>query len=422
MTGRERVRRALNHQPADRVPVDLGATPTTGIAASAVATLRKALGLARPGERVKVVEPFQMLGEVDEELRRAIGVDCVWLAGRTNMFGFENAAWKPWTLFDGTAVLVPGGFNTQPAPDGSILMYPRGDRTAAPSGKMPAGGFYFDALDRQRPVVDATLRVEDNLAEFGRLCDADLAHLQREADRLRRETDLAIVAGGPGTAFGDIALVPAPWLKDPPGVRGVAEWYMSLATRRPFLRELFDRQCRIALDNLELMRQAVGDRIDVIFMTGTDFGGQRGLLVSPDLYRELFKPFNRRLNDWVHQHTGWKTFVHSCGAVEPLIGEFIDAGFDVLNPVQCSADGMDPRRLKQTYGGRIVFWGGGVDTQRTLPFGTPRQVAEEVAERLRIFGAGGGYVFNPVHNVQANTPAENLLAMVRQISQQSLTS
>ena len=411
LTGRERIRRALAHQVTDRVPVDFGATPTTGIAASAVAALRRVLGLARPGERIKVVEPYQVLGEIDADLRQALGIDCIGLSPRMNMFGFEQADWKPWTLFDGTEVLVPGKFNTEPEPNGDILMYPQGDRSAPPSGRMPHGGFYFDSIIRQPTIDEAALRVEDNLEEFGPLPDEDLAHLQREADRLYRETDLSIVALGPGTAFGDIALVPGMALKRPRGIRDIEEWYVSTLTRRSYILELFDRQAEIALDNLERMRQAVGDRVDVIFMTGTDFGTQRGPFSSPASYRELYQPVHRRLNDWVHEHTRWRTLIHTCGGVEPLIGDFIEAGFDVLNPVQCSAADMGPEHLKSAYGDRIVFWGGGVDTQRTLPFGTPEEVAAEVKERLRIFGAGGGYVFNAIHNVQANTPPQNLLAM-----------
>jgi len=412
MTGRERVRAALNHEEADRVPIDFGATATTGIAASAVAALRRVLGLAKPGERIRVIEPYQMLGEIDADLREAVGIDAIGIPARTTMFGFPLADWKPWTLFDGTEVLVPGAFNTAPEPNGDILMYPEGDRTAPPSGRMPAGGFYFDTIVRQEPIDDAALTIEDNLQEFGPLSDEDLAHLERESRRLYEETDLAIVAGGPGTAFGDIAWVPGPQLKHPKGIRDVEEWYVSLITRRDYIYDLFDRQAQIALDNLERMRQAVGDRVDVIFMSGTDFGTQRGPFTSPDLYRDLFKPFHKRLNDWVHGHTSWKTFIHTCGGVEPLISEFINAGFDVMNPVQCSADGMDPRHLKETYGARIVFWGGGVDTQGTLPFGAPEEVAAEVAERLAVFGAGGGFVFNAIHNVQAGTPPENLLALV----------
>ncbi|MDW8070854.1 MAG: uroporphyrinogen decarboxylase family protein, partial [Anaerolineae bacterium] len=147
------------------------------------------------------------------------------------------------------------------------------------------------------------------------------------------------------------------------------------------------------------------------FVTGTDFGAQNGPFISPQVYRELYAPFHRQVNDWVHRHTAWKTFIHSCGAVEPLIEDFIAVGFDILNPVQTSAAGMDPPLLKQRYGDRIVFWGGGVDTQRTLPFGSPDEVRKQVRERIRIFGKGGGFVFNTVHNVQGNVPVENLLAM-----------
>jgi uroporphyrinogen-III decarboxylase len=148
-----------------------------------------------------------------------------------------------------------------------------------------------------------------------------------------------------------------------------------------------------------------------VFITGTDFGTQNGPFISPASYRRLYQPFHRRVNDWVHEHTTWKTFCHSCGSIVALLPDLIDAGFDILNPVQCSAAGMDPQTLKDTFGERITFWGGGVDTQKTLPFGTPAEVREEVRQRIEVFGRGGGFVFNTVHNVQANTPAENLVAL-----------
>jgi uroporphyrinogen-III decarboxylase len=146
-------------------------------------------------------------------------------------------------------------------------------------------------------------------------------------------------------------------------------------------------------------------------MTGTDFGMQTGPFISPDTYRDLFKPFHRQVNDWIHKRTGWKTFIHSCGSVRALMDDFIDAGFDILNPVQCSAADMDPAGLKREYGDRIVFWGGGVDTQKTLPFGAPDEVRDEVRRRIETFSPGGGFVFNTIHNVQANTPKENLVAL-----------
>jgi hypothetical protein len=411
LTSRERVALALDHKEADRVPLDLGGSATTGMQVSIVYALRQALRLDPPGTPVKVVEPYQMLGEIAPDLMDALGIDVVGLGKPTNMFGFRNENWKPWTMADGTPVLVPECFNTAPEPNGDILMYPEGDRSAPPSGRMPAGGWYFDAIVRQEPIDDATLNVEDNLEEFGPVSPADLEHLQKEAERLHTSTDKAILANFGGTAFGDIALVPATWLKRPMGIRDIAEWYMSTAMRRDYVYAIFEKQCEIALANLARIHQAVGDKVAAVFVTGTDFGTQNGPFISPKAYRDLFKPFHVEVNNWIHAHTAWKSFIHSCGSVAALIPDFIEAGFDILNPVQCSAAGMDAAGLKQRFGDRLTFWGGGVDTQHTLPFGTPDQVRAEVRERLRTFGPGGGYVFNPIHNVQSRSPVENVLAM-----------
>lgn len=411
MNSRQRVEAALNHQQPDRVPLDLGATPTSGMHVSSVYRLRQALELDPPGTPVKVVEAYQMLGEIAPDLMETLGVDTVGLGGAKSFFGFQYDNWKPWTTFDGTPVLVPGGFNTEPEPNGDILMYPEDDRSLAPSGRMPKGGLYFDTIVRQQPIDDEKLNVEDNLEEFGPISDDLLQHFAGEADRLHRESDRAIAANFGGTAFGDIALVPAPWLRNPKGIRDVAEWYMSTVTRFDYIYELFTRQCDIALGNLAKIYDAVGDRVSVVFLTGTDFGTQNGLFISPASYRKLYQPFHAQVNDWVHQHTQWKTFIHTCGSIIALLPDIIESGFDVLNPVQCSAAGMDPRTLKDQFGDKITFWGGGVDTQKTLPFGTPEEIREQVRERIEIFGRGGGFVFNTVHNVQAGPPAENLLAL-----------
>lgn len=416
MTPRERVETALSHGEPDRVPLDLGASAVTGMHVSSVYLLRQALGLDAPGSPVKVVEPYQMLGEITPNLMDAIGVDVVGLGGPRTLFGFENDGWKPWTLFDGTPVLVPQAFNTDPEPNGDILMYPEGDKSAPPSGHMPRGGFYFDTIVRQSPIDDGKLDPEDNLQEFGPITDADLAHFRAEAQRLAA-TGRAILANFGGTAFGDIALVPVPWIKEPRGIRDIAEWYTSALARRDYVYRVFERQCEIALANWEKIRQAVGETVTAVFVTGTDFGTQAGPFISPDVYRDLYKPFHKIVNDWIHKNTGWKSFIHSCGSVRAFVDDFIDAGFDILNPVQCSAAGMDPRELKAQYGERISFWGGGVDTQMTLPFGTPEQVRAEVAERIRIFGRGGGFIFNTIHNVQARIPVENLLALYETVEE-----
>lgn len=409
VTSRERVLRAIAHQEFDRIPIDLGAAPTTGMQVSVVSRLRASLGLA--GDPVKVVEPYQMLGEIDDDLRAALGIDVVGLWPRCNLFGFENRNWKEWRLFDGTEVLVPGDFNTDPEPDGSILMYPGGDKSAPPSGHMPKDGFYFDTIIRQPPIDDDNLNVEDNLEEFQPISDEDLDYFKREAERLHSTTDAAILAVFGGTAFGDIALVPAPFLKYPKGIRDVEEWYISTHLRKDYIRELYERQCEVALGNLQKLWAAVGDKVHVAYMTGADFGTQRGPFISRAAYRDLYKPYHKRLNDWIHENTTWKCFIHSCGSIDTLLPDFIDAGFDILNPVQCSAACMDAEHLKSAYGDRLTFWGGGVDTQNTLPFGTVDDVRAEVESRLRTFSPSGGFVFNTIHNVQMRTPVDNVVAM-----------
>jgi hypothetical protein len=351
-----------------------------------------------------------MLGEIAPDLQDALGADAVELVGPKSIFGFEHTDWKPWT-FNGTPVLVPGGFNTDPEPNGDILMYPEGDRSAPPSGRMPKGGYYVDSIIRQEPIDDQKLDIEDNLEEVTPVSDEMLQYFAATADRLWRETDRAIVATFSVVGFGDIAQLPAPWLKRPKGIRDPVEWYMSTITRFDFVYELMRRQCDIVLANFAKYYDAVGDRISVAFVTGTDFGTQRGPVVSPAMYRKLYKPFHRRLNDWVHEHTPWKTLMHSCGSIMALLPDIVEAGFDVLNPVQCSAAGMEPQTLKEKFGRQITFWGGGVDTQKTLPRGTPDEVRREVRERIEIFGRGGGYVFNTVHNIQSDVPPENIVAM-----------
>jgi hypothetical protein len=417
MNSRKRVTLALNHQEPDRVPLDLGASPVTGMHVSSVYKLRQALGLDDPGTPVKVIEPYQMLGEIQPDLLDILGVDVVPLWGPATMFGYPLAGWKAWTFFDGTPVLVPDGFNTTPEPNGDILMYPEGDTTLVPSGRMPGGGFFFDAIVRQPPIDDARLDTADNLEEFQFISEADLDYYAQEAERLYTRTDKAILGNFGGTGFGDIALVPGIQLRHPRGIRDMTEWYMSTITRRDYVWQVFEGQCEIGLENLKRIHARVGDQISVIFVSGADFGTQNGPFISPKTYRNLYQPFHKAINTWVHENTAWKTFIHSCGSVIKLYPDFIEAGFDILNPVQTSAADMDPPTLAEQFGGRVTFWGGGVDTQDTLPFGTPDEIRAQVHERMKIFGRGGGFVFNPIHNVQAGIPVENLLALYQAVAE-----
>ena len=414
MNGKERLAATLDHKRPDRVCVDFGATAVTGIHVSALTRLRNAV-LGDSGHRVKVIEPYQMLGEMDDELRQALGVDVIGVAPRKSIFGTQQKDWKPFTMYDGTQVLAPGNFNTRVNEEGDTLIYPEGDTSVPPSGIMPKGGYFFDAIVRQEPIDDSRLNVEDNLEEFGPLDEDDLAYYREQRRWVEERKDAGAILVVPGAAFGDIALVPAPFLKHAKGIRDIQEWYLSTAMRRDYVMEIFERQCEIAEKNVQTLIDLFGDTVEAAMITGTDFGMQTGPFIGNDTYRALYKPFHVRINSLIHRKSRWKTFIHSCGSVYKLIPEFIDAGFDILNPVQCSAAEMDPARLKRKFGRDIVFWGAGVNTQWTMAFGKPREVYGEVRQRIEIFGKDGGFVFNSIHNIQANTPVENMLALFRAI-------
>jgi hypothetical protein len=401
--------KTISHQQPDRVVVDFGATPVSGIHVLIVEKLREYYGLEK--RPVKVIEPYQMLGEVDMELVNAMGVDILGLSGENNMFGIPNKDWKVHKTFWGQEVLLPGEFNCTFNSNGDMLIHPEGDTSVPPSAMMPKTGYFFDALDRQQPIDEATLREEDNLEEFGFITDHDLDYWKKQVEAVEPYSK-AIIANPGGTALGDIALVPAVQLKHPKGIRGVEEWYISTLTREDFIKEIYDRETDIAIKNLEKLYNVIGNKIDVVYICGADFGTQSSTFCSPETFRRVWVPYYKKVNDWIHQNTQWLTFKHSCGSVESLLSLFIEAGFDIINPVQINASGMDPVMLKQKYSDDIVFWGGGVDTQGVFAFGTPAQVKEQVKRQCDILNKNGGFIFNTVHNIQANVPFENVVAML----------
>jgi len=414
MTSKERVLASLNHRQPDAVPVDFGSTAVTGIHVNAIAGLREHYGLEK--RPVKVYEPYQMLGLIDEDLKTIIGIDVEGIPAPETLFGFRNENWKPFRLDSGIEVLVSEHFRTTREANGDTLIYPKGDTSAPPSGRMPKDGFFFDTIVRQEPIDETRLDPADNIEEFGPVSERDLEYFAAEAERAAA-TGRAVIATFGGTAFGDIALVPAPFLKHPKGIRDIEEWYISTVTRQDYVHRVFEKQAEIALANLARIKDAVGGRVDAVFVCGTDLGTQQSQFCSVETFRKLYFPYYKMVNDWIHKNTGWKTFKHSCGAVEPLIEPFIEAGFDILNPVQVTAAGMDAARLKKLYGDRIVFWGGGVDTQTTFAFGTPGEVREQVLRRMDILAPGGGFVFNAVHNIQANTPVANIVTMIEAVKE-----
>jgi uroporphyrinogen decarboxylase len=311
---------------------------------------------------------------------------------RAVAFGLPNTDWKPFELPDGLVVEVPGAFNPVRQPDGSLLIM----RDDTPIGCMPAGGFYFDRLEPNpgatHPDLDAW--------EAPRLPAAELDHLQREAARLYRTTDQAVIAamGPPFELFYGL------------GQGGFEQWMMTFASEPDYVRRLYGKLTDAWLENLEAFHGAVGGHIQIL-QIADDFGTQRAPFLSVRLFRELVLPAYRRGLDWIHQKTNWKVLLHSDGALAPLLPSIIEMGVDLLNPVQTTAAGMDAALLKREFGRQLVFWGGSCDSQGTLGRGTPEDVAREARANLACFAPGSGYVFASVHNLQANVPPENIVAL-----------
>lgn len=409
MNSRQIVNDTLNHRQPERIPIDFGGTGLTGMHVSCIEKLRDYYGLEK--RSVKVIDPFQMLGSIDDDLRKYIGADVLAVNIGYTLFGFRNENWKEWRTPWGQVVLVAENFNTRVDEKGDIFIYPQGDTTAPPSGKMPKSSFFFDAIIRQEKIIEEQLNPEDNTEEFRVLSEDDVSLWIKEIEKIKN-SPYAFVANWGGMGFGDIALVPAANLKYPKGIRDVEEWYISTLTRQDYIHRVFEKQCDIAMQNLKKLAPIIGSAVDAVFICGTDFGTQISTFCSVETFRNLWLPYYKKINDWIHQNTNWKTFKHCCGSIRSLIPSFIESGFDILNPVQCSAAGMDAKELKSEFGAHIVFWGGGVDTQKTLPFGRPEDVKKEVFERCEIFSKHGGFIFSSIHNVQANTPVQNIVAMI----------
>ena len=416
MTSRQRIIDAINHRQPDRVPVDLGATGQTGMNASTLYRLRAALDLEE--HPIEISEIFQMLGKIDEDMMTYAGADIIGLNNPSNMFGVPDGPLKPFTMPDGTPTLIAQGNEYDIKDDGSVYMYPQGNRSVGPSGHMPANGSFFDNINRAPAFDEDDLTpAEDFKDDFGILNDETARYLEKKSKLLYEGTDYAIIGNLGGAGLGDSAMVPGPHVLAPKGIRNFEDWLMAHMLYPEYIEEVFEMQTQAMLKNLEIYRQAVGDRIQIVWISGTDFGTQNGEFFRLDVFRELYKPYYQRINDWVHKNTPWKTFFHCCGSIVNYLDDFVEMGVDILNPVQLSAKGMDPHMLKEKYGDKLVFWGGGVDTQQTLPFGTPEEVKAQVKERLEILSKGGGYVFAPIHNVVAKTPVENLIAMYEAVKE-----
>ncbi|MEW5814851.1 MAG: uroporphyrinogen decarboxylase family protein [Spirochaetota bacterium] len=393
MTSRERVLKTLNHQEPDRVPLDMGATIMSGIMAHALNRLYKYLGFK--GKKVRVYEVFQMLGEVEWDIIDYFGIDLLPVELPVQFFGLRRENYKPWQLWDGTEVLVPGQFDVEIDAEGNWLIHNEGDINQPVKGKMPKNGYYFDMASVTDMHPNYTPPSLDEIKKENHLTTVELEFLQGRAEDLRKNTDKALVLG----VWGRVGL---PW------VGSIPDFLCLMLQDKAYVRDVFQIRTETAIKNMEKLKKYLGSNIDILGLDGTDYGSQNGELFNPELFGELFVTFLKQQNEWIHKNTGWKTWLHTCGSVTKVIPMLIETGLDILNPVQTSASGMEPAWLKKEFGGKLTFWGGGVDTQKTLPFGSVDDVRKEVSERIKIFAPGGGFIFNSIHNIQQGAPPENI--------------
>lgn len=396
MTSRERVLAALNHREPDRVPIDFSGHRSSGIAAMAYPKLRKFLGL--PPKPVRVYDVVQQLAIVDEDVLDRFCVDTIEL-GRG--FALDGDCWSPWTLPDGTPCFVPS-WTPLEKDDGRWVIRSKTGKVLA---HMPEGVWYFeqtyypflDGDDLQ--AVSAALEESMWTAVASPPGPIDSQSLSEGAKRLREKTDRAIIGLFGGNLFEIGQFL---YRND--------RFMMMLAAEPQHAHRFLDKLVEIHLANLEQFLEAVGDYIDIILF-GDDLGMQTGPIISPQMYRDFFKPRHQLLWNRAKQLADVKVMLHCCGGVRELMSDLIEAGVDAINPVQISCSGMDAARLKTDFGKDITFWGDGCDTRDILPTGTPQQVAEDVREQVRILSPGGGFVFQQVHNILANIPPANIVAM-----------
>jgi uroporphyrinogen decarboxylase len=370
MKPRERVMLALNHRETDRIPIDLGATIVSSITRSSYIELKKYLGMSL--EEIKMLDYVQQLPYVDEALMERFGVDF-------------RLVQLPAATAPSVNIFEEGDYYAFIDRWGSKLHMPKN------------GGLYFDWVDF--PIKGVTMEAL-NSYNWPRPDPPEyIARLAEQARYLYENTDYALVGS---------AIIGGGIFEQPARIMGLENFLMALVTESAFADRLMGRITDIYIESCNNYLHELGPYIQV-FTYWDDVAGQNGWLIRPDLYRRVIKPKQRRLVEAIKKKTNARLFYHSCGATRELIPDLIDLGFDIVNPVQVSARGMDTKRLKEDFGKDIVFWGGGVDTQRVLPFGKPAEVAEEVKRRIDDLAPGGGFVFAAVHNIQAFVSPENIV-------------
>lgn len=392
MTPRERIIEAVNHRETDMLPIDFGGMRSTGISVIAYSKLRKYLGIKE--SPIKLYDIFQQLAEPEKEVMERMGGDVVQAHRLCPSFGINIDGWKTYRLEDGSDCLVPGGYDPVMNENGERLIMD--DQTAI--AKMPNGGFYYDLIYHPYENVETFEDIDE--IDIPGVTDKELAFLEKEVKQLYETTDKAILF-----AFGGNILEAgqSDW--------GFEKFYIDLAINQELVHYWLNKLTNVYMKDLEKIMKVIGKYIHVI-QFGDDLGTQEAPQISLNMYREMIKPYHARQYQYIrNNYPSVKVFLHSCGAIFDLIPDLIDAGVEILNPVQISAKGMDPVRLKKKFGKYLTFWGGGANMQYTVNTGSIDQIKREVRELIDIFSPGGGYVFNQVHNIQANVPPERIMAI-----------
>ena len=409
MTSRERVMAAVSHRQPDYVPLDLGATPSSGISAIAYNRLKKHLGMA--GGQTRIYDVVQQVAQPEMEVLDWFGVDVIDI-GRA--FDLEDEDWHETVLADGSTGYYPNWFHPQRQPNGDYLAY---DEEGTQIARMPARGTFFDQtyfpyvedypedygdLDRQMGKVLWSTLVHSPWSHAG---EQDFYAILREKTLwLRVETDKALMLTCGCNLF--------EWGTF---LRRMDNFLMDIYTEEDQVRSLVEQLMDRHLATLEKVCESVGDLVDIVRF-GDDLGMDTGMFMSREKYQSLFKPYHTKLNEYVHEHSSMKTLLHSCGSLYPIIPDLIEAGYDILNPVQTSAYQMDSAVLKREFGKDITFWGGGCNTRTILNHATPKEVYEHCRRMIDIFNRDGGYVFNQEHNILPDVPPENIVAMYQAVA------
>lgn len=408
MTRRERIQAALHHKEADKIPVDCGSMRSTGIMGLAYNSLKRHLGITEG--KTRIYDMVQQLAIPDQWYLDRFQIDSVDLS-RT--FADDMSDWIPWNLPDGSEAYRPSWVDIHKEGENWICY---NDHNVA-LGKMSVGLVYFAQTNYPLMGVENTdysdLKEKINETIWGHVADPawrfgwrpDFPQMLRtNLMKLQKETDYAVMfsIGGNFFEYGQY-------------LYRTDEFLMNMLIEQKNVEKLLDALLEIHIETVDKVLDGIGDLIDIL-MFGDDLGTQNTTMISHDLYKKLIYPRQKKLFQHVHDHSHAKVFLHSCGAISDLIPDLIDAGVDILNPVQIGAAGMEPKRLKREFGKDVVFWGGGVDTQHVLATGTPAQVREAVMRNCDIFMKDGGFVFNQVHNIVDGVPAENIVAMYEAVN------